>query len=198
MLPNIDVTTAATMGGSAPVTSSARRVETDQLVQEANRALQNLQIQQPQERQSSPSTADRAASTDAVTDSQATEKTQQTGKAGKPGTRTYDRNGNRDQAEINFQLTRDERDVFLNAMSGREDPQEMTEDEQNTLQKVSERLEKLIEEATAKETERVERLERAVKEWYSRLSNGKHKAPADLIRLISQAAMGVVDLSKLE
>ncbi|MCD7896757.1 MAG: hypothetical protein LUG50_08805 [Planctomycetaceae bacterium] len=100
-----------------------------------------------------------------------------------------------DQAEINFQLTREERDVFLNAISGDESVEEMTKQEQETLQKAAERIEKLIEEADTRTAEGRERLDRAVKEWYSRLANGKHKPPTDLLRLIQAAAAGKTDLS---
>lgn len=194
MLPNIDVTNTANLGGASP----AKRPEPDQVVQDSYKSLSNVKEQQPKPK-AAPVSNDRTSSaTDVVKDSRPAENVQQTQKAGRSGTRSYDRNATQDQAEINFQLTREERDVFLNVMSGREEAGAMTEEEQTTLQKVSERIEKLIEDADAKDSERAERLEKAVKEWYNRLSNGKHKAPVDLIRLIHQAAMGVADLSKLE
>lgn len=196
MLPNMDVTNAAGLGGATP--TPAKRQETDQLVQEAYRNLQNLREQSPapQPKDDVPASA---STSDAVTDAKATESTQQVARTPRSGTtRIYERTGQRDSAEINFQMTLEEREVFLNAMSGKEDPADMTEDEQTTLQKVSERIEKLLEEAEGKSSDRVDRLDKAIKEWYNRLSNGKHKAPADLVRLIRLSAVGTGDLSKVD
>lgn len=98
----------------------------------------------------------------------------------------------RDQAEINFQMTREERDVFLGAMSGRERVSDMTENEQRLMEKAAERLERLIETAEAKDAAGRERVDKAVKEWYLRLSNGK-QPPSDLLTLIRDAAAGKLD-----
>ncbi len=95
----------------------------------------------------------------------------------------------RDQAGINFQMTREEREVFLSAISGRERVSEMSENEQKLMEKAAERLEKLIEAADTRDTANREKLDKAVKEWYTRLANGK-QPPPDLIMLISQAAAG--------
>ncbi len=97
-----------------------------------------------------------------------------------------------DQAEINFQMSREEREVFLSAMSGRESVSEMSEEEQRLMERASERLEKLIEAADARDAASRERMDKAVKEWYLRLSNGK-QPPADLLTLIRQASQGLLD-----
>lgn len=203
MLPNLDVTNTTGLGASSPNPAPARRSETDRLTNEEFRNTQNIR-----EIQSPVKPADSAAQRDAqdvasTPDTNAAEATQQTALTTQPRQRTgttsiYDRPAARDSAEINFQLTLEERDVFLNAMSGQEDPASMTPEEQTTLQKVSERIEKLLEEAEGKSADRVDRLDKAIKEWYNRLSNGKHKAPADLVRLIRLSALGTGDLSKIE
>lgn len=95
-----------------------------------------------------------------------------------------------DTAELGFLLTREEREVFVNAISGRESPEEMSDEEQELLQKTSERIDKLIEDAMSRTTENRERIDSAVKEWYSRLSNGKLEAGEDLLFLIRKAARG--------
>lgn len=192
MLPNIDVTAASGVGGSTPV----KKPDSDPVVQEPRKT--NREAPSDNTYASTPSGnkvsgADDVAATRSAT---ATAKTRSEAKQGT--TRIYNRPESVDKAEINFQVTREERAVFLNAMSGEEDPAEMTQEEQATLQKVSERLQKLIEEAAARDSDRGERLEKAVKEWYNRLSNGKRKAPADLVRLINKAALGIADLSKID
>lgn len=98
----------------------------------------------------------------------------------------------RDQAGINFQMTREEREVFLSAMSGRERVSEMSENEQKLMAKAAERLERLIEAADARDAASREKMDKAVKEWYIRLANGR-QPPADLISLISDAAAGKLD-----
>lgn len=95
-----------------------------------------------------------------------------------------------DVAEMGFLLTREEREVFVNAASGREKPEEMTGEEQDLLQKTSERLEKLLDEAMSRQSENRERIDTAVKEWYLRLSNGKREAGEDLLHFIRKAARG--------
>ncbi len=103
----------------------------------------------------------------------------------------------RDEADINFQLTREERDVFINAISGNESVQEMSEEEQKLLQKTAERIEKILAAVDTRTEEGRERADMAIKEWYSRLANGKFKAPTDLLRLIQAAALGQEDLTKV-
>lgn len=95
-----------------------------------------------------------------------------------------------DTADLGFLLNRQEREVFVNAISGRESPEEMSAEEQELLQKTSERIDKLIEDALSRTTENRERIDSAVKEWYSRLSNGKLEAGEDLLFLIRKAARG--------
>ncbi len=97
-----------------------------------------------------------------------------------------------DQAEINFQMSREEREVFLSVMSGRERVSDMSEDEQRLMEKSAARLEKLIEAADARDAASRERIDKAVKEWYLRLSNGK-QPPTDLLTLIRESAAGRLD-----
>ncbi len=97
-----------------------------------------------------------------------------------------------DQADIAFQMTREERDVFLDYVTGEEDPDARTEQEEATLQRVMERLAKLIEEADARSAKGRNRINAAMKTWFSRLSGGK-EVPAHLIELIQQAAQGKLD-----
>lgn len=95
-----------------------------------------------------------------------------------------------DSAELGFHLTREEREVFVNAISGKESPEEMSEEERQLLQKTSERIDQLIEAAMSRTTENRERIDSAVKEWYARLSKGKLEAGEDLLTLIRKAARG--------
>lgn len=197
MLPNLDVTSAAGLGGVTP--APAKRNETDPLTQDAYRNMQNIREQPvpPVPETDTASSQDKKVTEIRTKASEATQTaTQPT--ARRPGTRSYDRYSARDSAEINFQMTLEEREIFLSAMSGQEDPTDMTQEEQTVLQNVSERIEKLLEEAETKSTDRGDRIDRAIKEWYNRLSNGKHKAPADLVRLIRLSAMGTGDLSNVE
>lgn len=97
-----------------------------------------------------------------------------------------------DQADISFQLTREEREVFLSYASGEEEPSQMTQQEQTTLQRVAERLDKLIEESDARSAKGRSRIDAAMKEWYSRLASGK-QAPERLIDLIKLASQGQMD-----
>lgn len=98
-----------------------------------------------------------------------------------------------DQVEINFQLTMEERDAFLAAFSSKQDPATMSPEEKETLQKASERISKYIEEAISRNRDNRERVEKAVGEWYSRMSRGERDGPADLVQLLRQAAMGNLD-----
>ncbi len=120
------------------------------------------------------------------------EKTETGGNGTRPETGGRSKAEIRDQAGINFQMTREEREVFLSAMSGRERVSEMSENEQKLMEKSAERLEKLIEAADARDAASREKLDKAVKEWYIRLANGK-QPPGDLLWLISQAAAGKLE-----
>lgn len=168
MLPNVDPTTPSVAVGTG---SQARRPEVDKVAEAYRVAKVNEQIQNDEAAgpRSPENTVRKAAG---VRES---------------NTRTIAQRA-KDSAEINFQLTREEREVFVNALSGKEDPAEMTEQEQTILQRTAERIEKILDEANALDTENRERLDKAVKEWYTRLSNGKHEAPGDLLTLIRKAA----------
>lgn len=174
MLPNIDptTTTASAVGGTTP---QVKRPEVE-------KALEAYQ-QRPVSDNSSPGELEGT-----------------TRSAEKPtrivGTRhetdRFKKPAGQDQAELKMQLTREEREVFLNAISGRESTSEMSEEEQRLLQKTTERIEKMLEEADARDAQTRERVDKAVKEWYTRLSNGK-QPPGDLLTLIRQAAAGTLD-----
>lgn len=172
MLPNIDPTVAAGTGAATPQ-PQVRRPELEQALEAYN----------------TPPVVPDAIVQAGAGEMRKTDAASSVNRHAETKTRSFYKNG-QDQSEINFQLTREERDVFVNAISGDEDPEEMSEQEQETLQRVAERIEKLIEEAATRNTQKVERLEKAIKEWYTRLS-GKREAPADLIALIYRAAAGL-------
>lgn len=193
MLPNIDPTNSAA-SVAAQTQPQVKRPELD-------KALEAYSNQTPAVQSPAAPAQNRRHETDRVTvESGEAQKAAQVTKAAadaKHKTGIYQKPA-QDQAEINFQLTREERDAFINAISGQENPKDMTEREQTALQRAAERVEKLIEEATTRSTDRGERLDKAIKEWYSRLTNGKHKAPADLVRLIQQAAAGNLNFNSIE
>lgn len=189
MLPNIDATTAPNVTSAAP--APAKRSESEQLVQDAYKVQQKIQDQLAGK-------TDQKSAADSTKASTVEQVKQGQKQGGKIGTRVYDGVLTKDEAKINFQMTRDERAVFLNYANGEEDVSEMSQEERDTLQKVSERLETLIENAQTRNTERTEKLEKAIKEWYYRLSNGKATPPTDLLSLIRQAAAGFEDFSKLD
>lgn len=98
-----------------------------------------------------------------------------------------------DRADLKFRLSAEERDAFQAAFDAKQDPATMSPEERETLKKASERISKFIEEAAAKSADNRERVEKAVSEWYSRLSKGEREGPIDLINLLRQAAMGKLD-----
>lgn len=102
--------------------------------------------------------------------------------------------GVQDQVELNFSLTRDEKEAFVNAFSKKQDPATMTEEEQETLKKAAERISKFVEETIARNTSKRERVEKAVAEWYDKLSQGETEGerPTDLLSLLRKAAMGTL------
>ena len=102
------------------------------------------------------------------------------------------RREDQDRVELNFHLTREEREAFATAFSSKQNPETMSPDEQETLKKASERISKYIEEAVTRNSDSRERVEKAVGEWYSRLTRGE-QSPFDLINLLRQAAMGNLD-----
>ncbi len=130
----------------------------------------------------------------------AQEERRESGAAGQPAARrsTAIRYNGRDSAEINFSLTQEERDAFINAFSSKQDPATMTEEERSVLQQASERINKYIDEAIANNTEKRERVEKAVREWYSSIAKGEDQGPTDLIHLLRKAAMGQLSDLKRE
>jgi len=97
----------------------------------------------------------------------------------------------KDKVELNLTLSREEREAFATAFSGH--AKEMTPEEKSVLEQAAERLSAFIEEAITKNADNRERVEKAVSEWYSRLSRGEPRTSDDLIRLLRQAAMGDLD-----
>ncbi len=195
MLPNID---PAANAANVTVTQTipqpqARRAEADR----ATRAYANPAV--PGEQRAPADQArirDDARRNEAVeTQKAADSATSKSGRLARPKTDSYPKQPG-DQAEINFQMTREEREAFLNAMSGQEDPSDMTEQEQTALQRAAERIDKLLENAATRQTDRGDRLDKAVREWYSRLSNGK-APPPDLLVFIRQAAAGNMNFKNI-
>lgn len=97
----------------------------------------------------------------------------------------------RDQVEIQFVLSREEREAFAAALSSQGNPAEtMTEEEKQTVKKASERISKFIDDTAARNQKSREKVESAVSEWYSKMSRGEPRGPLDLIQLLRAAAMG--------
>ncbi|MCD8350246.1 MAG: hypothetical protein LUC93_06510 [Planctomycetaceae bacterium] len=97
-----------------------------------------------------------------------------------------------DQAEIAFQMTREEREVFTSYVSGEETIDQMSEAEKRMLERVAERLERLIAEADTRTETGRKRMDLALREWYQRLAGGK-QSPEHLIDLIQMATQGRMD-----
>lgn len=98
----------------------------------------------------------------------------------------------RDEAQFGFRATPEERDALVAAFSGGGDAKSLTKEEKDKLKSASGRITRLIEEAVAKSADSRERTEKALSEWYSRLSQGETPR-ADLLKLLRQAAMGEFD-----
>lgn len=109
-------------------------------------------------------------------------------------TETFPAREQRDQVDIHFTLSREEREAFAAALSNRKNPDgEMTEEEKQTVQKASERITKFIDATIARNQQSREKVEKAVSEWYSKLSRDEPSGPFDLIQLLREAAMGNLD-----
>ncbi len=198
MIPNIDPTTPS---ASLPNNAQVRRNDASKAIAEAY----NVPVSDRKVKQAAADSEDKYPG--AIPD-EAVDMGADSSAAGKIGTTDYQKGVygrqsktrvlTKDEAEINFQLTREERDVFINAMSGNEPVKDMSEEEQQMLQKTAERIEKILEAVDTRTTEGRQRADAAIKEWYSRLANGKYKAPSDLVRLIQAAALGVDDLTKIQ
>ncbi|MDR1745452.1 MAG: hypothetical protein LBS30_06840, partial [Planctomycetota bacterium] len=164
MLSNIDPVTNATANAGA--TQAPRRGDADQILKAYNTI--------PPARVDEKRVAEEAESVGAETNkAHSADEVNRAGqvKARSSTTEIAKRSG--DQAAIAFQLTREERDVFLEYVTGEDDPDSLTDQEQLTLQRVTERLAKLIEEADARSVKGRGRVNVAIKEWFSRLSGGK-------------------------
>lgn len=98
-----------------------------------------------------------------------------------------------DQAEINFTLSREEREAFVSAFNSRQDPAAMSDSEKETLRKASERISKFIDDAISRNSDNREKVEKAVGEWYAKMTKGEQQGPTELITLLRQAALGNLD-----
>lgn len=183
MLPNIDpVTSAAAVGATTP---STRRPD----MEKALEAYKSAPAARVDEKRVGKEAGRVGSETKEARAPDAVERTSQV-KARERTTDVVRRID--DQADIAFQMTREEREVFLGYISGEEEIDQLTDQEKITLERVTERIEKLIEEADARSTKGRGRITLAMKEWYSRLANGK-QAPENLIDLIQRAAQGMMD-----
>ncbi len=178
MLPNIDKVAASSSPPGATATTQQKRSETDQLIQAVNaRSAEAYKTQQPVSDQAS-----------------ATEKSFTTARVDKTDTKVKtDPRAKQDQVELNFSLSLEERDAFISAFSNKQDPATMTKEERDTLESAAERITKFVEETVAKNSERRERVEKAVSEWYSRITKRELEGPFDLVDLLRKAASGQLD-----
>lgn len=183
MLPNIDpVTNAAAVGA---VTPSTRRPDTEKAL-EAYTSGSKARVDEKRVRRE----AGRVGKE--TKEARAPDAVERTGQVRSRDTATDIVRRIDDQADIAFQMTREEREVFLGYVSGEEELDQLTDQEKITLERVTERVEKLIEQADARSTKGRDRINVAMKEWYSRLANGK-QAPENLIALIQRASQGMMD-----
>ncbi|MDR0363085.1 MAG: hypothetical protein LBJ46_10450 [Planctomycetota bacterium] len=96
----------------------------------------------------------------------------------------------KDIFELSFHLTQEERDSLVKAFSKGE---ALAEREQSTLRSTAERISKAIEETLAQRSEKRERVEKAVSEWYSKIAKGEARQPLELVKLLRMAALGQFD-----
>lgn len=179
MLPNIDnVNTTASTSGVATQSTTQKRSDTDRVAQ----AMHAKSVEAYKSNQSTPDPTNAAEKTAA---SRKVDKVEPS-----KGTEARQKN---DQVELNFSLTREERDAFINAFAEKQDPATMTEEEKENLQSAAERIAKYVEETISKNGERRERVEKAVGEWYSRISKRELEGNFDLIDLLRKAATGQLD-----
>lgn len=183
MLPNIDpVTSTAAVGATTP---STRRPD----MEKALEAYKNVPAARVDDNRVGKEAARVGNETNGARAADAVERAGQV-KSRDSSTEVVRRKD--DQADIAFQMTREEREVFLGYVSGEEELSQLTDQEKITLERVAERIEKLIEQADARSTKGRNRINVAMKEWYSRLANGK-EAPENLIDLIQRASQGMMD-----
>lgn len=183
MLPNIDpVSNAAAVGA---ITPSTRRPDMDKALE----AYKNVPAARVDERRVGKEAGRVGKETK---EARAPDAVERTGQIRSRDSATDIVRRIDDQADIAFQMTREERDVFLGYTSGEEELDQLTDQEKITLERVTERIEKLIEQADARSTKGRGRINLAMKEWYSRLANGR-QAPENLIDLIQRAAQGMMD-----
>lgn|GEM_PF-2844319 len=179
MLPTIDNLTAAIpKNGVSAQSATQKDSETDRVVQAINaKSVEAYKSNKP--------TPDPANAPEKTLGAHKIDKIQA---ANAPETQR-----NNDLIELNFSLTREERDAFIQAFSDKQDPATMTQEEKDNLQSASERIAKYVEETIAKNTERRERVEKAVGEWYSRISKRELEGQFDLLELLEKAASGQID-----
>ena len=102
----------------------------------------------------------------------------------------------RDQAEMAFSLTAEERDALVKTVAAarRDESAELSPQEQETLRQTAERIAKAVDETIAKNNDKRQFVEKAVSEWYTKLSNGEAVEPFELIKLLRDAAVGKLDV----
>lgn len=98
-----------------------------------------------------------------------------------------------DQVTINLSLSPEEKDAFGKAFSDKGNLSTMSEEEKQALKEASERIGKFIDDTVSKNQDKREKVEKAVREWYSRITKGKETGPTEFISLLRAAAMGTLE-----
>ncbi len=183
MLPNLaEFTSSISAGG--PQAASPRRQENERVL-EAYRVAQESQEKQAKEEGA---LRQREVESEAVAVAADVEKKAAERAEKKSATEV------RDRVEFNLQLTREERDAFAVAFAAEEEERaELTAEEREVVRKASERIVKYLDESIARSKENREKMEKAVGEWYSRLSKGESWGGTDLLQLFRRAAAGEFD-----
>lgn len=98
------------------------------------------------------------------------------------------REAEKDQAELNLALSREEREAFAATLG--KNGAKASEEERATAQKAAERITKHLDETLARKAENREKVEKAVSEWYAKMTKGEHRSPTELVDLLHRAAKG--------
>jgi DUF4097 and DUF4098 domain-containing protein YvlB len=99
----------------------------------------------------------------------------------------------RDEASLALALTQEEKAVLLAVFSEGRTPASLTPEEKDAFHLASERIQDLIDQTLTRSQSHKARIEKALEEWFSRLTQGKNQGPLDLINLFHQAASGELD-----
>lgn len=98
-----------------------------------------------------------------------------------------------DQATFNMSVTREERDALVAALSGGDEAKSLSQEEKETARAAADRISKHLDDAMAKNAESRAKVEKAVTEWYAKLSRGEQRSATELIDLLHKAAAGLLD-----